>query len=116
VRVNEVKVDRSFVAGLVDSENSRALVRATVQLAHSLGARAVGEGVEDEQLAEALRQLGCDFAQGLPPGAARCPPTRCARPSACAPCAAGARRARRATAGTCGPSPAADGHICRRRR
>ena len=64
VRVNEVKVDRSFVAGLVDSENSRALVRATVQLAHSLGARAVGEGVEDEALVGVLRELGCDYGQG----------------------------------------------------
>jgi diguanylate cyclase (GGDEF)-like protein len=64
VRVNEVKVDRSFVAGLADSDNDRALVRATVQLAHSLGARAVGEGVEDEALVVVLRELGCDYGQG----------------------------------------------------
>jgi diguanylate cyclase (GGDEF)-like protein len=64
VRVNEVKVDRSFVAGLADSDSDRALVRATVQLAHSLGARAVGEGVEDEALASILRDLGCDYGQG----------------------------------------------------
>ena len=64
VQVNEVKVDRSFVAGLADSDNDRALVRATVQLAHSLGARAVGEGVEDEALAAVLRELGCDYGQG----------------------------------------------------
>jgi len=64
VQVNEVKVDRSFVAGLTASENDRALVRATVQLAHSLGARAVGEGVEDPALAAVLLELGCDLAQG----------------------------------------------------
>jgi EAL domain-containing protein (putative c-di-GMP-specific phosphodiesterase class I) len=64
VRVNEVKVDRSFVAGLAHSDSARALVRATVQLAHSLGARAVGEGVEDEALAAVLRELGCDYGQG----------------------------------------------------
>jgi diguanylate cyclase (GGDEF)-like protein len=64
VAVNEVKIDRTFVAGVATSESDRALVRATVQLAHSLGARAVGEGVEDEALASALRELGCDFAQG----------------------------------------------------
>jgi EAL domain-containing protein (putative c-di-GMP-specific phosphodiesterase class I) len=64
VAVNEVKIDRSFVAGMAGSDSDRALVRATVQLAHSLGARAVGEGVEDEVLAEELRALGCDFAQG----------------------------------------------------
>ena len=64
VQVNEVKVDRSFVAGLSTSDSARALVRATVQLAHSLGARAVGEGVEDQALADVLRELGCDLAQG----------------------------------------------------
>ncbi len=64
VRVNEVKVDRSFVAGVADSDSDRALVRATVQLAHGLGARAVGEGVEDEVLAGVLRELGCDYGQG----------------------------------------------------
>ena len=65
VSVNEVKVDRSFVVGLQTSDSDRALVRATVQLAHSLGARAVAEGVEDEALAEVLRGLGCDLAQGF---------------------------------------------------
>ncbi|MEX2291855.1 MAG: bifunctional diguanylate cyclase/phosphodiesterase [Mycobacteriales bacterium] len=64
VSVNEVKIDRSFVAGAATRESDRALVRATVQLAHSLGARAVGEGVEDERLLVTLRELGCDLAQG----------------------------------------------------
>ncbi len=64
VQVNEVKVDRSFVMGIVGSESDRALVRATVQLAHGLGARAVGEGVEDAAMAGVLRELGCDLAQG----------------------------------------------------
>jgi diguanylate cyclase (GGDEF)-like protein len=62
--VNELKVDRSFVAGMLTSDNDLALVRATVQLAHSLGCRAVAEGVEDGDLAAALRALGCDLAQG----------------------------------------------------
>ncbi len=63
--VNELKVDRSFVMGLLTSDNDRALVRATIQLAHSLGARAVAEGVEDASLAAALRDLDCDLAQGF---------------------------------------------------
>ena len=62
--VNELKVDRSFVLGMLASDSDLALVRTTVQLAHSLGARAVAEGVEDPALAEALRALGCDMAQG----------------------------------------------------
>ncbi|MCW2608311.1 MAG: diguanylate cyclase/phosphodiesterase [Frankiales bacterium] len=62
--VNELKVDRSFVSGMLVNDNDAALVRATVQLAHSLGARAVAEGVEDADHARALRELGCDVAQG----------------------------------------------------
>ena len=64
VAVNEVKIDRSFVLGMLDSDSDAALVRTTVQLAHSLGARAVAEGVENAELAAALRALGCDYAQG----------------------------------------------------
>jgi diguanylate cyclase (GGDEF)-like protein len=62
--VHELKVDRSFVVGMLGSDSDMALVRTTVQLAHSLGARAVAEGVEDATLAEALRGVGCDMAQG----------------------------------------------------
>ncbi len=63
--VNELKVDRSFVAGMLTSENDLALVRTTVQLAHSLGARSVAEGVQDSAMAAALRDMGCDVAQGF---------------------------------------------------
>ena len=63
--VHELKVDRSFVSGMLSSDNDLALVRATIQLAHSLGARAVGEGVESQALLVALTSLGCDVAQGF---------------------------------------------------
>ncbi len=63
--VHELKVDRSFVSGMLTSDNDLALVRATIQLAHSLGARAVGEGVESQALVVALTSLGCDAAQGF---------------------------------------------------
>jgi diguanylate cyclase (GGDEF)-like protein len=75
--VHELKVDRMFVAGMLHSENDLALVRATVQLARSLGARSVAEGVEDGAQAAALREMGCDVAQGywlskpLPAGGVR---------------------------------------------
>ena len=62
--VHELKVDRSFVAGMLVNDSDLALVRATVHLAHSLGARAVAEGVESEELLVALANLGCDVAQG----------------------------------------------------
>jgi diguanylate cyclase (GGDEF)-like protein len=62
--VHELKVDRSFVSGMLVNDNDLALVRATVHLAHSLGARAVAEGVESQELQDALAALGCDVAQG----------------------------------------------------
>lgn len=62
--VAEVKIDRSFVAGAHDDPKRRAIVRATIDLAHALGARAVAEGVEDERTLELLTELGCDAAQG----------------------------------------------------
>ncbi|MCW2667550.1 MAG: diguanylate cyclase/phosphodiesterase with sensor, partial [Frankiales bacterium] len=65
VAVNEVKIDRSFVKGILVSDSDLALVRATVQLAHSLGARCVAEGVEAAALAVKLREIDCDFAQGF---------------------------------------------------
>ncbi|MCW2598953.1 MAG: bifunctional diguanylate cyclase/phosphodiesterase [Frankiales bacterium] len=63
--VHELKVDRSFVAGMLVNDNDLALVRATVQLAHALGARAVAEGVESPALLVALANMGCDVAQGF---------------------------------------------------
>ena len=64
VRVNELKVDKSFVADLLSCESDAAIVRATIELAHSLGLRCVAEGVESPELLVALAQLGCDLAQG----------------------------------------------------
>ena len=62
--VDVLKVDRSFVDGLGTEAEDSAIVAAVVNLAHTLGMRAVAEGVETvEQLAE-LRRLGCDQAQG----------------------------------------------------
>jgi EAL domain-containing protein (putative c-di-GMP-specific phosphodiesterase class I) len=66
--VELLKVDQAFVHGLgaesVDAED-RAIVAAVVSLAHTLGMKAIAEGVETpEQLSE-LRALGCDMAQGF---------------------------------------------------
>jgi diguanylate cyclase (GGDEF)-like protein len=62
--VDELKIDRSFVATLGVEGPSMAIVGALVSLAHGLGLTVVAEGVEtEEQLAE-LRRLGCDSVQG----------------------------------------------------
>jgi diguanylate cyclase (GGDEF)-like protein len=62
--VDELKLDRSFVAELTTDPRAAAIVRSTVDLAHSLGLRLVAEGVEDAETLDALREYGCDVAQG----------------------------------------------------
>ncbi|WP_432546116.1 putative bifunctional diguanylate cyclase/phosphodiesterase [Kineococcus sp. SYSU DK004] len=62
--VDELKIDRSFVTGLGVHDGDSAIVRTCVQLAHAVGIRAVAEGVETPVQRDALRDLGCDLAQG----------------------------------------------------
>ncbi|MBD9703695.1 bifunctional diguanylate cyclase/phosphodiesterase [Streptomyces sp. ID01-12c] len=62
--VSELKIDRSFVARLAIDNEDAAIVRCTVDLAHSLGLLVVAEGVEDDETWERLRDLGCDAVQG----------------------------------------------------
>jgi EAL domain-containing protein (putative c-di-GMP-specific phosphodiesterase class I)/GGDEF domain-containing protein len=61
---DEVKIDRSFVAAMFDSESNTQLVRTIVDLAHAFGMVVVAEGVEDAQSADHLQALGCDVLQG----------------------------------------------------
>jgi diguanylate cyclase len=62
--IDELKLDRSFIKRLSEDPRSAAIVRSTVDLAHSLGLRIVAEGVEDEPTVEVLRAYGCDVIQG----------------------------------------------------
>ena len=59
-----MKIDRSFVADMTVSAESRSVVQATINIAHSLDRRAVAEGVEDRETAALLADMGCDYAQG----------------------------------------------------
>ena len=61
---NEVKIDKSFVSGLLNSDSDAAIVRSTVDLARNLGLRTVAEGVEDGPTWTRLGALGCQQAQG----------------------------------------------------
>lgn len=60
-----VKIDRSFVAGVADDDEDRALVAVTASLARALRARSIAEGVETETQRAAVKDLGCDLAQGF---------------------------------------------------
>ncbi|MCW2714581.1 MAG: hypothetical protein JWN88_1628 [Frankiales bacterium] len=59
-----LKVDRSFVAGIVADQDSLAIVASIVDLARTIGVTVVAEGVETEEQARLLRKLGCATAQG----------------------------------------------------
>lgn len=60
-----LKVDKTFVTGMVDSPEQRQMVRVIINLAHSLGLEVVAEGVETSEELDMLRQFGCDQVQGF---------------------------------------------------
>ena len=63
--IHEIKIDQSFISGMLDRENDYIIARSIIDLAHNLGHRVVAEGVEDTATLELLRGLGCDIAQGF---------------------------------------------------
>ncbi|MGD0239907.1 MAG: EAL domain-containing protein [Streptosporangiaceae bacterium] len=63
--VQEVKIDRTFVQGIVESPVDSAIVRAVIDLANAMGISTVAEGVETEGQLASLRTLGCPVAQGF---------------------------------------------------
>ncbi|MGH3931066.1 MAG: putative bifunctional diguanylate cyclase/phosphodiesterase [Pseudonocardiaceae bacterium] len=62
--VDEVKIDKSFVLGLASDLGDLAVVRAIVDLGHSLGLTVIAEGVEEDGTRDQLVEMGCDIAQG----------------------------------------------------
>jgi EAL domain-containing protein (putative c-di-GMP-specific phosphodiesterase class I) len=63
--VDVLKIDRAFVTPMATDDRSAVVVRAAIDIAHSLGLKAVAEGVETEEVWRHLRLLGCDWAQGF---------------------------------------------------
>jgi EAL domain-containing protein (putative c-di-GMP-specific phosphodiesterase class I) len=68
IPANEIKIDQSFVKGIVDNRSDRLMVQSTISLAHSLGRKVVAEGVENRDILEVLVALECDIAQGFAVG------------------------------------------------
>ena len=64
LRVNYIKIDRSFIRDVDHSALSSAIVESIHQIAALIGARTVAEGVETQPIADKLTALGLDFAQG----------------------------------------------------
>ena len=68
--VDELKIDKQFVIGMLEDENDAMIVRSIIDLAHNIGIKVVAEGVESQALYERLKEMGCDVVQGY----YMCPP------------------------------------------
>jgi diguanylate cyclase (GGDEF)-like protein/PAS domain S-box-containing protein len=62
--VDEIKIDKSFVSAMAGAVSRTNIVRASIDLGHSLRLESVAEGVEDARTWDVLAALGCDMAQG----------------------------------------------------
>jgi EAL domain-containing protein (putative c-di-GMP-specific phosphodiesterase class I) len=62
--IHELKIDKHFVTDMLDNPSYAAIVRSVIDLGHNLSMRVVAEGVETNETLHALRQSGCDVAQG----------------------------------------------------
>ena len=63
-----MKIDGSFVRDIQSDRNSKATARAIVELAKGMGIETVAEYVENQEIAQEVRLLGVDYAQGYPFG------------------------------------------------
>ena len=61
--LDQIKIDRSFIAGILDDEHDMAIVHAIVHLCNDLRLQVVAEGVESDATLDELRKLNCDIAQ-----------------------------------------------------
>ncbi|MFT3929346.1 MAG: EAL domain-containing protein [Spongiibacteraceae bacterium] len=62
--IDELKIDKSFVLKLDESEDDQVIVRSTIELGHNMDLEIVAEGIETEAARELLRTFGCDMMQG----------------------------------------------------
>jgi len=62
--VDEIKIDKSFVMGMLDDDGDATIVYSIINLAHNMRRRVVAEGVETTGILSALTEKGCDLAQG----------------------------------------------------
>ena len=63
--VDRLKIDQSFVRDIVSSPDDRLIVKATIELAHTLNLKVIAEGVESVEVYDLLAEMNCDYAQGF---------------------------------------------------
>ncbi|MEE8429077.1 MAG: EAL domain-containing protein, partial [Gammaproteobacteria bacterium] len=62
--VDYLKIDGQFVQGMVDDPIDKAMVKSISEIGHVMGMRTIAEFVETQEIFEALREIGVDYAQG----------------------------------------------------
>ena len=62
--VEKLKIDQSFVSDLVINPDDQLIVKATIELAHTLDLKVIAEGVESNEVFQMLADLNCDYVQG----------------------------------------------------
>lgn len=62
--INELKIDRSFVKDMLTNHEDSIIVESIIYMTKRLGMTVVAEGIEDEQLLEKLKEMGCEVGQG----------------------------------------------------
>jgi diguanylate cyclase (GGDEF)-like protein len=62
--IDVLKIDQAFVSGMLADGDSTAIVRAVLSLARALGMQTTAEGIDSDDLAEMLTELGCTYGQG----------------------------------------------------
>jgi diguanylate cyclase (GGDEF)-like protein len=62
--IHTVKIDKSFVMDMIDSDNDAVIVRSIIDLGHRLGLEVIAEGVENQMTWDLLKEWGCNSVQG----------------------------------------------------
>lgn len=63
-KASKLKIDRSFISSLCETEHNESLVKAIINMAASLGLKTIAEGIEDEATLNKVVEMGCDMGQG----------------------------------------------------
>lgn len=64
IPINYLKIDRSFIADIINDNNTCSIVKAIIEVAHALKLKVIAEGVENQEQLNVLNELGCDEIQG----------------------------------------------------
>lgn len=62
--VEKLKIDQSFIRDMVADPDDQLIVKATIELAHTLDLKVIAEGVETFATNDILREMNCDYVQG----------------------------------------------------